>query len=78
MQKLKTVLAVLALTLVSTGCSRDRSAHTQLAGDGRVSLIKMKGECYLLYHAGFGRGITRTSCPKGREYVYGLDQMENK
>ena len=66
MKTLKRTALLLAVgwsALLVAGCSQDRSAHEQLKGDDRVSLIKIDGECYVLYHAGWGRSITHTKCP---------------
>jgi hypothetical protein len=46
LNKTALLLAVSLTALLSAGCSQERSAHKQIAGDDRVSLIEIKGKCF--------------------------------
>ncbi len=58
------MLGILSLLIISCSEEQDRSAHEILASDDRLSFIKMKGKCFVLYHAGVGRSIAATDCPE--------------
>ena len=46
----------------------DRSAHTQLSGDDRISIIKINltGECFVVYHPTGGKSIAKAKCEEDK------------